>query len=563
MTQLGPSFRRAASAAESWREPLHRALSELGASGADLTSPRQRESMVQEALCRVLAGGQPGSWAEFRRIVEAMAEPSVIDEQWDLRRAGKKSFLMICHDQRIDRRILQQASTLAQAGWVGKVVAMSADGADHLEQGSGFGVQGSDAGISLNPEPRTLNPPVVSIHRVGLLRIVPDCPVYWSYQKRQRLILPTGALRRVLSAANWALFRLHMKACYGRQRQIDHPLPYDLAFRAAGSYYRADVVVAHDLTALPAGQRLAEAWGVPLVYDAHELYEEQVAFSPNQRRMLRRVERELLSHCDLAFTVNDSIADEMQHRYGRRPVVLPNAVDAPADFDPAARHDRLRRHFGIPDDVPVLIYQGGLLPGRNIEALVEAVGLVGDRPLALALVGGGPLRGDIERLISRNGLRDRVFLKTDVDWSDIAQWTASADVGIIPYPDADLNARYCTPNKLYEYVQAGVPILANDLPELRRHVRDTGFGLTAAMPDASAIAAAIVEMLSDAQRLRQMRAAILSRRDESSWRRASEDYLRQLDRLISSGGSVDSARSVKVLVDGDIPNGVCASLQRD
>jgi glycosyltransferase involved in cell wall biosynthesis len=542
MTPIDPSWRGGISAAEGWREPLQQALAELGAFNGKAASPRQREAIVQRALWRVGACEESlsGSWREFRRAVESLAEPAAVDERWESRRAGKKSFLMICHDQRIDRRILQQAGALAETGWVGKIVAVSADGADHLE-GDG----------------------PVSIHRVGLLRIVPDCPVYWSYQRRQRLILRSGPLRGALSAGNWALFRLHMKLCYGRRRQIDHPLPYDLAFIAAGSRYRADVVVAHDLTALPAGQRLAGQWQVPLVYDAHELYEEQVAFSPSQRRMLRRVEQELLSRCDLAFTVNDSIAEEMQRRYGRRPLTLPNAVDAPAGFDPAARHERLRRYFGIADGTPVLIYQGGLLPRRNIEALVEAVGLVVNRPLALALVGSGPLQAEIERTIARRGLRGRVFLKTDVDWADIAGWTASADVGVIPYPDADLNARYCTPNKLYEYVQAGVPILANDLPELRRHVRDTGFGLTVAMSDAPAIARAIAEMLSDSSRLREMRARILSRREEFSWHRASEDYLRRLDRLISSGGSVDSARSVKVLVDGDIPNGVCASLERD
>lgn len=117
-------------------------------------------------------------------------------------------------------------------------------------------------------------------------------------------------------------------------------------------------------------------------------------------------------------------------------------------------------------------------------------------------------------------LDSRVFFLDAVDQSELLEHTASADIGVIPYPPIDLNSRLCTPNKLFEYIVAGLPILANDLPELRRFVHDNGFGEVHALDDPAAIAIAIDRMF--ASDLEGYRSRLDQGSNEFAWERQAE-----------------------------------------
>ncbi|MFZ2099259.1 MAG: glycosyltransferase, partial [Oricola sp.] len=112
----------------------------------------------------------------------------------------------------------------------------------------------------------------------------------------------------------------------------------------------------------------------------------------------------------------------------------------------------------------------------------------------------GPDGGCSERLkeiAARSGLTGtKVHFHEAVPQAQLLEWVASADVGIVPYPAVDLNARLCTPNKLFDFITCGVPVLANDLPELRRIIGDSGIGIVADMSDVASLARAITQILS-------------------------------------------------------------------
>ncbi|HUT25005.1 MAG TPA: glycosyltransferase, partial [Sumerlaeia bacterium] len=445
---------------------------------------------------------------ESRQNYEAkilqLAKPSVAHAAWaETADAAERSFLIITHDQQIDRRILQQADALIQDGWRGMIVCVSLDSNDHIDR---------DAhGLPM--------------HRVGLNRVVPNCKVYWKYHNRQRLIDWWGRWHLRLSRWNLSLYEKHWQWRYG-SKKMACPLPFDNAFYEAGRHYRADLVIAEDLPALPAAARLAREWQVPLIYDSHELYAEQKAFSGAQKRIMQRAEGDLIRQCAAVFTVNDSIADEMARRYRcSRPHVLLNVVDPPEGFDVRADHRRLRAHFGWPDDRVILLFQGGLAANRNLENLVESMAFVRNENLVLVLIGDGPIKNPLRDAACALDLQNRVFFKDAVAQEELVFWTASADIGVIPYPDVDLNTRYCTPNKLFEYIQAGLPILANDLPELRRYVGETGFGATVAMREPRAIAAALDDWLADPGKLRTVRETLLAKRDDFTWRASRDSFL--------------------------------------
>ncbi len=410
--------------------------------------------------------------------------------------------LMLCHDQHLDRRVIAQAQTLIEHGHSIRLLALSFDPASSEEE--------TAEGIQLT--------------RIGLSHIIPENRIYTSYMARQHALnnllnrtanrypAATPGLQRgfqVGSRVNWETYRALLLMKY-RNRRMHDPLPFRQAFFSHGEKFVSDVVHVHDLPALEAGVQLATQWRVPLVYDAHELYPEQRAFSRQQRRICFDAESRLIKKANLVFAVNHSIAQEMSKRYGiAEPEVLLNAVDRPDTFDQFGPFDLLRSKLGLSPGRKILLFQGGYSRNRNLENLIEAFCFVLTDDVDLVMLGFGDLEDELKRLAEARGLLGRrVFFLPAVPQSELLQHSASADMGIIPYPHVDLNSFYCTPNKLFEFIQAELPILANDSPELNRFVSANGFGLTQSMTSPVTIADAID------------RAFFLSHSDASDWKRA-------------------------------------------
>lgn len=315
---------------------------------------------------------------------------------------------------------------------------------------------------------------------------------------------------------------------------MSDPLPFTSAFLGAGMQVEADLIQVHDLPALEAGVQLAAEKQVPLVYDAHELYPEQRSFSKCQTRICAEAETRLIKHVDLVFAVNESIGTEMAKRYGiPQPITVLNALDAASEFDPEFKYDILREKIGLSQDRKILLYQGGFSPNRNLESLIQAMALVKNPTVDLVMLGFGTFGSTLKRRALKLGvLNKRVFFLDAVPPSELVQHSASADIGIIPYPHVDLNSYYCTPNKLFEFMQAGLPILANDSPELRRFVADTGFGVTKTMDTARDIARAIDETFTSPEYV-TWRQALVANRADYTWTAQSASYVEAIRPLLT------------------------------
>ncbi len=258
----------------------------------------------------------------------------------------------------------------------------------------------------------------------------------------------------------------------------------------------ARVYHASDLFVLPALAAAARSRQRRLAYDARELYPHSFGTvgKPWASWTWRQVEGHYARRADQVFTVNASIARWMAASYGiMEPTILHNVPDAPP---PLGNSDVLRRRTGLADGVPIALYQGALLPHRGLPTLVDAVARVDE--LALVLMGSGPLRLTLERQIDRLGLAGRAFLIDPVPPGALLETTASATIGVVTLDDACLSYRYALPNKLFEYLQAGLPVVASDLPELRAVVAPHQVGLLTPPGDAAAIAHALSRLARDA-----------------------------------------------------------------
>ncbi len=280
----------------------------------------------------------------------------------------------------------------------------------------------------------------------------------------------------------------------------------------------ADIYHAHDDTALPSCYLAAQLRRKKLVFDAHELPLAQ----PNLKRwrwlvgIVRGALRLMTPRCVAVITVSGPIADEIQRQFGGpRPVLVRNI---PAYRPPDEASDIIRRRLNLPEGARVALYQGAFQGNRSLDVLVRAARYLDDGHI-IVLMGSGPALASLEALAREEGVTERVRILPPAPYEELLQWTASADLGLIAYRGAySLNVRYCLPNKLFEYLMAGVPVAATELDAvadiLRRY--DVGVVIPSTVPEV--VGKAISATLADTPgRMRMRRNALAASQGDLRW----------------------------------------------
>jgi glycosyltransferase involved in cell wall biosynthesis len=166
-------------------------------------------------------------------------------------------------------------------------------------------------------------------------------------------------------------------------------------------------------------------------------------------------------------------------------------MNCPDPLPVAGRPRRFHERLGLASDAPVVLYHGGFSPDRGIEQLVEALPLLPG--VHLVCMGYGLLEPLLRaRAAASDG---RLHVLPAVPPEELLEWVASADVVAIPIQPTTLNHRLTTPNKLFEALAAGVPIVAADLPGMAPIVRETGAGVVCDPTKPASLAAAIRSLL--------------------------------------------------------------------
>jgi glycosyltransferase involved in cell wall biosynthesis len=245
-----------------------------------------------------------------------------------------------------------------------------------------------------------------------------------------------------------------------------------------------------------------------VIYDARDIYVDahNLARLPRPARaLLGRVERRWARRANRVVTVNQGYAEVMAARWGMRlPLVVMNCSDARL----APRDRRFHDRFGLSAETAVVLYHGGLSPERGIEQLIAAMAQL--PRCVLVLMGYGALESRLPAMIAEHGLADRVRLLPPVPPGELLDWVAAADIAAMPIQASTLNHLLTTPNKLFEAMAAGVPVVASDLPGMSRIIAETGCGLTCDPADPSSIAAAIRRIVDDPTAAKRMGAAGLA-----------------------------------------------------
>ncbi|MGH2793437.1 MAG: glycosyltransferase [Actinomycetota bacterium] len=298
--------------------------------------------------------------------------------------------------------------------------------------------------------------------------------------------------------------------------------------RAAASI-SADVFHAHDLNTLEPARRAARRRGAALVFDAHELYTELPGLGDGERRRWERLERALIREADAVIVPSPSRGDVLVERYGiATPVVVMNCPDRSPPPDPAAGPLAPLRRGGE----RLLVYAGGFIAGRGLENLIRAVPLVdGTR---LVMIGWGPVEPMLREIARNDGVAERVTFLAPVDPDEVVPTIAGADVGLAPYLPIGLNNELAAPNKLFEYLHAGLAVAASDVPDVRRVVEGLAVGELFDASDPSSVAAAVRRLIADARTLAACRERARAAADRYTWEAQAAVLLRTYEELAAT-----------------------------
>ena len=299
----------------------------------------------------------------------------------------------------------------------------------------------------------------------------------------------------------------------------------------------ADVWQADGLVMLPVALELRRRLGGRVVYDSLEIHVESGGFArlPGPwKRLLGGRERAWARAADAVITVSRAYAEVIAARLGVEPVVVMNCPPAPppAERSPAdaatstpSRTRRFHQLLALPPDVSVVLYQGYVFPHRGIERLFEALAWV---PKAhLVVLGFGPRFDEYAALAGSLPHADRLHVIPGVPPEELLDWVAAADVAAMPIEGNTLNHRLTTPNKLFEAMSAGVPVVASDLPGMAAIIRETGAGVLCDPQDPTDIARAIRSILeaAPAERAALRERALAAARSTYNWERQAQAYL--------------------------------------
>jgi len=295
----------------------------------------------------------------------------------------------------------------------------------------------------------------------------------------------------------------------------------------------AHCISCHDLAALFIGWLstwfIAKSKKPLLVYDSHEFEIERNTYGKRSRLsklIISKLEKFLMNKCAFSIMVNDSIADEVQRIHGlkERPIVVRNIPNYWNIDESVCRKRRQQfcEQLGIPEDTFIVMYHGGVMPGRGIETILK---LTETNKNIAAVVLGYSEKSYLEQLkhmAEELHISKRVLFHSAVNIDDLWQYVGAADVGMVTIPPVSKSYYYMLPNKFFENIQSLTPIIGSDFPEISRIINKYDIGLLVNPENAGEIAEAIEDMRTNREMYTRFKTNLKKAKEELCWENESK-----------------------------------------
>ncbi len=227
-----------------------------------------------------------------------------------------------------------------------------------------------------------------------------------------------------------------------------------------------DIIISNDLDTLPASFMASKLSNKKLFFDSHELFSElpELMAHPLKRKIWRKLEAILLPQIKAGITVSPSIAEYYSEAYGKKFGIVLNT----AYFNPNKPSEMQQQ------EEKTVLYRGMVNLGRGLELLIDAIKQM--KNVKLLIIGDGDIKDQLEEKIHKENIKDKIIFLGRLAINDIENYASKAQVGLSLEEDMGLNYRYALPNKLFDYIQARLPVLVSDLPEMAALVKKYGVG---------------------------------------------------------------------------------------
>jgi glycosyltransferase involved in cell wall biosynthesis len=293
-------------------------------------------------------------------------------------------------------------------------------------------------------------------------------------------------------------------------------------------FHRHDLLVANDLDTLLPGYLVSRIRKIPLVFDSHEYFTgiPEVQNRPFVKYVWKTIEKSILPGLSNIMTVSNGIASKYREEYRVFPLIVMNCAISSDHIMPVSRES-----LGIGQEKLVVILQGtGINWGRGGEELIKAVFLAEN--VFLLIVGSGHALEKMKEMTNELGISGRVKYVSTLPWERMLGYTRSADLGVTLDADTSLNHQFSLPNKLFDYISAGVAVVTSDLPEIREIISEFGCGIILDEVTPENIASTLNELDRNRQKLEELRKNATRASAKLNWenesRKISEFYLRIL-----------------------------------
>lgn len=279
-------------------------------------------------------------------------------------------------------------------------------------------------------------------------------------------------------------------------------------------FRKYDYILSNDLDTLPSCFFASKIKNTDLVYDSHELFSEGPELQGRKfvQGFWRKLEDFFLPKIKNSYTVSQSIVEFYDDKYKNKMGLIRNIP--------------LKKDVLIVDDVvfptknKTIIYQGVLNPGRGLKPMIKALNFIDD--VDLIIVGYGKVEAELKAFVAQENMNNRVHFLGRVSRDKLFNYTKKATLGMVLEEPLGLSFQYSLPNKLFDYIHAGIPIIAGNLPEITRIINKYKVGVLVNDYQPETIANAIKKLLKDDVLLSEIKENQQKAKDILCWEKESE-----------------------------------------
>ncbi|RLD82670.1 MAG: glycosyl transferase group 1 [Bacteroidetes bacterium] len=320
--------------------------------------------------------------------------------------------------------------------------------------------------------------------------------------KRMRLIFTKGPLFYAEYNFRLFLFLLFQKANLLVANDLDTLMGNYLAYRIKSIFLRGNVQI---------------------VYDSHEYFTEvpELNGRPFVKNVWLTIEKMILPQIKYSYTVCDSISEIYNKKYGVEMQVVRNIPLCKKQSDKKKESNSFVREYA---GKKIILYQGALNVGRGIEHVILAMEFINNA--IFVIIGDGDITNQLKNMVTNKKLSDKVRFIGKIPFNSSSKYTENADIGMVLQEDLSLSYHLVLPNRLFDYIHAELPVIASDLPEIKKIFSENEIGLLISDLNPENLAKKITFLLNDIEKHEQIKANLKSIKEKYCWEKEEEKLIK-------------------------------------